>query len=288
MKDLKILVVVVAVVAVIYWGVEPFAHSVMHPHLPAPEYGFDKMPAYNGGDVENGKQLVLSNCIACHSLDKEGMPAPMSPADSAAAYGVVPPDLSMAGGLYHERFLIGFLKNPVTATHTAHKFDQDYSGKGKMHPMPAYNWMSDKELGDIVAYLKSIAPHEISGKEVFVNACGRCHDMKYAKLSRTTPKETLESYMGSNPPDLSMMIWSRGEHYLHTFINDPQSPLHGTAMPRVGLNEKAEKELVHYMESVGDSKKEERESLGVKIIGFMVIMMVLAYLWKVKIWRELH
>lgn len=288
MKEIIRLIVVVGIVGIIYWGVEPLAHSVMHPELPEPDFSYSDMPEYPGGDAAKGKDLVLANCTACHGLEAEGMTAPMAPTDSAAAYGVVPPDLTTAGTIYHERYLVGFLKNPVKATHTSHKFDQDYSGKGKMHPMPAYNWMSDAELNDMVAYLKSIAPSHVDDKKVFEDACSRCHDMRYTKIERTTPTAAISDYMGSNPPDLSMMIKSRGEHYLEVFINDPQAPLHGTAMPRVGLTHEAQEQVIHYMEKAGDPKKEERESLGTKIIIFMLIFTVIAYLWKVKIWREVH
>ena len=46
--------------------------------------------------------------------------------------------------------------------------------------------------------------------------------------------------------------------------------------------------MIAYMESVGDSKKAERESLGWKLVAFMVLMGVVAYLWKRKIWRDAH
>ena len=85
-----------------------------------------------------------------------------------------------------------------------------------------------------------------------------------------------------------MMIRSRNLEYLHTFINDPQKRLAGTAMPRVGLTQQAEDQVIAYMESVGDSKKAERESLGWKLVVFMVVMGVIAYLWKRKIWHDAH
>ena len=35
-------------------------------------------------------------------------------------------------------------------------------------------------------------------------------------------------------------------------------------------------------------KKAERESLGYKLVIYMAIFTLLAYLWKVKIWRKVH
>ena len=110
-------------------------------------------------------------------------------------------------------------------------------------------------------------------------------DIKYDKIYAAGG---LKTYLETKVPDLSMMIRSRDIEYLHTFINDPQKHLAGTAMPRVGLTKEAEDQVIAYMESVGDSKKPERESLGYRLVIFMVIMGVVAYLWKRKIWRDVH
>ena len=94
--------------------------------------------------------------------------------------------------------------------------------------------------------------------------------------------------MGAKAPDLSMMIRSRGEETLNKFINDPQKTLAGAAMPRVGLTKDSQTKVISYLQSVGDSKKEEREFIGKILIGFMIIMAIFAYLWKRKIWHNLH
>ena len=52
MRELKILAVVVALTLITYWGVEPFAHSQMHPHVEPANYKFDK------ADEETSKDNV--------------------------------------------------------------------------------------------------------------------------------------------------------------------------------------------------------------------------------------
>jgi len=294
MRELKILAVVVFFTLVTYWGVEPFAHSQMHPHVDAPDYTFNDVDGLNGttGDAQNGANLVAMNCTACHSIQAAGFPKVMDDASSAAAYGVVPPDLSTSGLLYDENFLAAFIKDPVKATKTSHAFVD-----GKVHPMPAYGWMQPQEIADIVAYLKSIAPEKLTNKEVFQDACQRCHGIKYgdyrfdgtvSSMAALTPVENITSYMGKTPPDLSQYIRSRGDQWLHEFINDPQKHLEGTAMPRVGLTKAAEQQVVAYMTEVGDSSKDERAALGPKFLGYLVIFAIFAWLWKAKIWREVH
>ncbi len=292
MKEFKILAVLIVLVGALYYGIEPYAHSVMHPEVAPANFAFDDLKNVDTslkGNVENGKILVEANCIACHAIETAGHLQIMSDADAAAAYGVNPPDLTHSGRIYDKNFLANFIFNPVTAMKLEHKYP---AGGVKAFPMPAYNWMQAQEIMDIVAYLQSIAPkitEDKAGHEVtYKAACARCHSMQYAKLDATTPADTLKTYLGTTPPDLSQHIKSRGEHYLHTFINNPQVLLAGTAMPRVGLSEKAQEEVIAYMEEIGDSKKSERESVGLWVMGYSVIFALLAYLWKRKIWKKVH
>jgi len=284
MREIKPLVIVLIIVGIIYWGVEPLAHSIMHPATPTPSFSYGNH-SVAGGDAIAGEAQVTANCTACHSIKSKGIEAPMSPSDAAMAYGVVPPDLSVAGKIYSESYLYEFISNPVKAMHLESKFGPD---TGKAFPMPGYDFLGDQAIKDMIAYLKSIAPATITPKEVVEGACARCHSVKYGKIEAATPPDVLKNYMGSVPPDLSMMIRSRGDHFLESFINDPQKLLPGTAMPAVGLTKEATEEAIAYLESVGDAKKAERESLGPKILIYMIILAIFAYLWKVKVWRELH
>ena len=292
MKELKILAIIAALVGITYYGIEPYAHHVMHPEVKAADFTFSDLKNVDTnltGDVVNGKVLVEANCIACHAIESAGHPAMMPNADAAASYGVVPPDLSSSGRIYDKNYLVNFIFDPVSAMKLSHKYPV---GGAKVFPMPAYNWMTPQEIMDVVAYLQSVAPKVAEGKEAhkatFDAACGRCHNMKYAGFEATTPADSLKAYMGATPPDLSQHIKSRKEHYLHSFINDPQVLLAGTSMPRVGLSEKGQEEVIAYMEEIGDSKKAERESTGLWVMLYTFVFAILAYLWKRKIWSEVH
>ncbi len=294
MRELKILAVVVALTLITYWGVEPFAHSQMHPHVAPADFKFTDLQEdikdikALQGDAVNGETLAGANCTACHSIEAKGFPKTMDNASSAAAYGVTPPDLSNAGKLYDADYLAAFIKNPAKAGKVEHKFVD-----GKTHPMPGYDWMQPQEIADIVAFLKSIAPKEMSNKEVFADACQRCHAIKYAdmkgnSMAAFTPNTEIKQYMGKLPPDLSQYIRSRGHEYLETFINNPQKHLEGTAMPRVGLNEESQAQVITYLEEIGDSKKGQREELGPKFLIYLVIFAIFGFLWKASKWRDVH
>lgn len=341
MKQLVAFIVVVVVTAITYWGVEPLAHSVMHPHVEPADFDFAKeeqaasmatlsalqtavdeasktgdekaiaaaKAAYESanansqkiaafwkeidaidlakGDATKGAETIqMAGCTGCHGIKAAGMENANDFKTAVSGMSVAAPDISSIGYMYSEKFLAALIKDPAMALKVAHKF-----GDERPFEMPAFFGAGGElnaEIADIVAYLKSIAPKEMSNKEVFVDACARCHDMKYAKIYAPGNKQEIKNYLGMTPPDLSMYIRSRNATYLHNFLNDPQKMLPGTAMPRVGLNEKAQAQVIAYMEEVGDSKKAERESVGLWVMGYFLILGIFAWLWKNKVWRNLH
>ncbi len=374
MRELKIFLVVVVFTALVYWGVEPYAHSVMKPHVAPANFDYaaedtayakgiiaekeialedakksndakriesaqkdlDKAKEnlakveelwadvakidFTKGNAAKGKEFFNNNCFACHGVKEDDIAANIT--DSSL--GVIPPDLSSAGVIFDEKFLAALIMNPALALKVDHKF-------GDAFIMTAYNSevsgdseeLVNANIADVIAYLKEVGlkfeakenatikqeaelkyskiedaneksalvEKEIAfakDKSTFIEACGRCHDIKYDNFFTLSNHNDLANYLGSVPPDLSMMIRSRGEQYLHDFINNTQKLLPGTAMPRVGLTEDAQVKVVSYLEKVGDSKKEERESTGIYIMIFFVILSIFAIGWKRSIWSKLH
>ena len=301
MKDLKILAVVVFFTLVTYWGVEPYAHSVMHKHVEFEGFKYKdlKAPAKKG-DPKKGKELI-SACIGCHAIQSQGIKAPMDAVSASAAYGVNPPDLSNAGAVLDEKFIANFIVSPT------------HAGLVKKSGMPG--GMADAQgAADIAAYLKSIAPKEIKPKEAFEFACGRCHAVRYDKWTQIgqIPKTkadiktgvdlkkmefdkklgqyklNLSNYLGKLPPDLSVIVRARSEHYLKTFIENPQNLLHGTAMPRVGVNNEGYEKIYKYLEEVGDPSKPKREKVGPIVLLYFIGFAFLAYMWYKSQWKDLH
>jgi ubiquinol-cytochrome c reductase cytochrome c1 subunit len=310
MREIKILLVVIFFTGVIYWGVEPFAHSQMHKHVESGNYEYEKLAKVDAGDAVKGKELVTANCTGCHAIKVEGVAAPMDALASSGVYGVNPPDISSSGAIYDAKFLAAFINDPAKATNTSHKFQN-----GKSHPMPSYNWMPASDIADMVAYLQSIAKEDITPKEVFADACGRCHEMRYDNkvmgekwtqigqkpkfkhekdslqfdINLINYKENLTKYMGTLPPDLSMIIRARSSHFLETFIEDPQnSALKGTAMPAVGLNKMAYEKVMQHLEDMGDPSKPVREEMGLWFLLYFAVFAVIATLWKRSVWKKLH
>ena len=262
------------------------------------------------GDAEAGRLAVETNCAACHTINAAGI-AMMDNQMLIDANGLLPPDLSNATSLYDEVFLMEFIKNPANAafvtTHALHQKEKMVSAmeaggngealrhsmqraidgfnakvQGSFTKMPGYEWLGEQEIANILAFLRTTAKpiDQISGKEVTVNACARCHSISYDKVDVQGDLENIAAYLGATPPDLSVMIISHKAGYLNTFVNDPQKHLLGTGMPRVGLTEAAQEKVVSYLDKVGDPKKDERNSLGIWFVIYFAILAILAYAWK--------
>jgi len=70
-------------------------------------------------------------------------------------------------------------------------------------------------------------------------------------------------------------------------VEDPQKLLPNTSMPRTGVTKESMEKLISYFESVGDSKKAEREKTVKNIILYLVIFVIVAWLWKHNLWKDL-
>jgi ubiquinol-cytochrome c reductase cytochrome c1 subunit len=325
MKELKILVIVVFFTLVTYWGVEPYAHSVMHKHVEGEGFTYhdlakedefkDIIAAVKAGkgNKDNGV-AAIGICAGCHSIKAAGMPAPMDAVSASATYGVNPPDLSNVASIYDLGYLAAFIKNPAVAAKVAHKFSDS-----RPHPMyqkAEFMGITDEQIVDIVAYLKSIAKPiaKLSAKEVFENACGRCHAVRYdhrvlgEKWTQIGQKpkfkyekdslafdiklleyqDNLKKYMGKLPPDLSIIIRARSENFFESFIENPQTQLPGTAMPSVGVSKAGYEKVMEYLQEVGDPSHKDRAALGPKFLAYLVIFAIFAFLWKRSVWSKLH
>jgi len=341
MKELKILVVVIVFTAILYIGVEPFAHGQMHKHVEGNNFVYDgsseakniaeqiklesesenpdqakiadlekkatmkkafwaqvKQIAALKGDPVAG-EATFAMCSACHI---EGASANMG--------GVTPPSLAHVGSLYDKNFLIALVKDPAIATNVDHK----YPNGTMAHPMGSIATMvtTPQDIANVVAYMKAKKAGEATPKEAYVEACGRCHANRYGKFTQLgdIPKTKsniktgqdidalkyqqkvaeeqglLAEYLGKLPPDLSIMIRARSEHFLETFIENPQTQLVGTAMPRVGLTEEGFEKVKAYLTETGDPSKPARQAIGPWVLLFFVVFTVLAYLWKKSQWKD--
>jgi ubiquinol-cytochrome c reductase cytochrome c1 subunit len=331
MKELKILAVVVFFSLLTYWLVEPYAHSQMHKHVEGHGFVYDgkadieeavanaEKAKESGVKVKEAEAKVAAKKAFWADVAKisklkgnptagEGVYAMCAGCHMDGAVnmgGVIPPSLEKAGTLYDKNYLIALIKDPAMASNVDHKYADTMT-----HPMGSIKTMvtEPQQIADVVAYLKAKKVGKLETKEAFYDACGRCHAMRYAKMTQLgdTPKfkhekdalayqvkvlgeqDLVKAYMGKLPPDLSIIIRARSEHFLKTFVENPQSQLPGTSMPRTGLSKEGYAAVEEYLTEVGDPSKPKREAIGPWVILFFVGFTVLAYLWKKSQWKDLH
>lgn len=328
MRELKILAVVAFFSLLTYYLVEPYAHHEMHKKVDAEgneikieSHGF----TYDGTtDIEQAeragnKELVAKKKAFWSDVKKiAGLKGNVTAGEAGFAMcagchmegavnmgGVTPPSLDHAGAIYDKNYLIALIKDPAMASNVDHKYENTMT-----HPMGSVSTMfaDDQSIADVVAYLQEKKAGEITPKEAYMEACVRCHALRYAKVTQLgdTPKfkyekdalahkikvideqDAVKKYMGKLPPDLSMIIRARSDHFMETFIENPQTQLPGTSMPRVGLSHEGYEKVTAYLTEVGDPSKKHREAIGPWVLLFFIIFTVLAYFWKKEKWRDHH
>ena len=144
-------------------------------------------------------------------------------------------------------------------------------------------------------------------------------------ITNTMPAKEAAKWFGTAPPDLTLEARLRSPDwiysYLRSFYVDPERPFgvnnkifkdvgmphvlqnlqgirtvdeHGNLSPATGGTMSEEeydafvRDLVNFLEYVGEPSKLERESMGYWVIGFLVILFILSYLLKKEYWRDVH
>jgi len=328
MRELKIFAVVAFFSLLTYYLVEPYAHHEMHKKVDAQGNEIkieSKGFTYDGSaDIEEAERAGKADKVAVKkAFWEEVATAAALKGDAAAGEagfgmclgchnganmnmgGVIPPNLDHAGTIYDKNYLIALIKDPAMASNVDHKYADTM-----MHPMGSIKSMlsDNQQIADVVAYILQNKAGEVTPKEAYAEACMRCHAVRYGQITQlgeTPPfkyekdelahkikvieeQDAVKAYMGKLPPDLSMIIRARGEHFMETFIENPQSQLAGTSMPRVGLNHEGYEKVKAYLTEVGDPSKAKREALGPIVLGFFFLFTLLAFLWKKSQWRDLH
>ena len=59
------------------------------------------------------------------------------------------------------------------------------------------------------------------------------------------------------------------------------------AMPTAQFDEMV-RDIVNFLDYIGEPIKREREALGIRVIGFLLVFLLIAYLLKKEIWKDVH
>ncbi len=127
------------------------------------------------------------------------------------------------------------------------------------------------------------------------------------KITSSMPKDGSLKWFGVTPPDLSLVSRSKGVDwiytYLHSFYADASRPFGvnnkifaNVSMPDVLWALKKTKspkafdqdvrDIVNFLDYVGEPARLVRVDLGYKVLGFLIILFILAYLMKKEYWKD--
>ena len=144
-------------------------------------------------------------------------------------------------------------------------------------------------------------------------------------ITNTMPKKEAAAWFGTAPPDLTLEARFRSPDYIYTYLRtfyeDSGRPFgvnnkvfkdvgmphvlqdlqgvrtmdeHGVLSSATGGSMTAEeydmfvRDLVNFLEYVGEPNKLERKALGYWVIGFLFVLFILSYLLKKEYWRDVH
>ena len=176
------------------------------------------------------------------------------------------------------------------------------------------------------------------GARNFFNYCAACHSLKYIRYNQIAEDLDLQEskllenliftgakpedfvlnnmleadgsrWFGKAPPDLSLVIRSRGSdqvyNFLRMFYEDSNSPtgvdnraLPGTSMPNalwLVQEQSSEEEfdqftldIVNFLDYVAEPIQLERKKVGIWVILFLLIFLIFSYALYKDIWKEVH
>ncbi len=128
-----------------------------------------------------------------------------------------------------------------------------------------------------------------------------------APIVSSMSEEGAVRWFGATPPDLSLVSRSKGTDWIYTYLRsfheDKARPfgvnnkvLVNASMPDVLWNLKQAKspeafdqdvrDITNFLDYVGEPAKLVRVDLGFKVLGFLLILFVFAYLMKKEYWKD--
>lgn len=242
----------------------------------------------NQKSLQNGAQLFMNYCSGCHSLSfmrYKRIGKDLFLGDIVSAYKQAKTNLSNDNPLSHSdlQALSNAIDNPVNNAKEAEKM---------------LNNLSD----DVIAENLSKATDEMIKKNLMFNA-----DKAGSPIIATMSKKGAEAWFGTTPPDLSLAARSKGTDwiytYLRSFYKDDSRPfgvnnkvLANASMPDVLWHLKQSKstkefnqdvrDITNFLDYVSEPAKLVRVDLGYKVLGFLFILFILAYLMKKEYWKD--
>jgi len=115
----------------------------------------------------------------------------------------------------------------------------------------------------------------------------------YVDLSRSTGVNNVVLHNTAMPA----VLWELQGPQRAVFHEDPEhpgqqvfaglEPIGPGQLPAAQFDEMV-RDIVNFLDYIGEPIKREREQLGIRVIGFLLVFLLMAYLLKKEIWKDVH
>lgn len=198
------------------------------------------MQAQAGGDPKEGRFVFQGNCMFCHQDVEHPDEEQIRIRAGLDLRGIFGSESAIGLGLMDEKRLIQWISKP-----------RDLKPDTQMIRLP----LNDKQIEDVVAYLKTIpAPHENGGltkAPLQSRRCHACHDFRPDGKTKVGPP--LYGVFGRAPSitGVPFSVWD--ENALDRWLTSPTSVKPGTKMRFEGFSEAADRTaVIDYLKSLHD------------------------------------
>ena len=93
------------------------------------------------------------------------------------------------------------------------------------------------------------------------------------------------------------VLWELQGAQRAKFGEDPEHPgeerfevfetIHPGTLPAAEFDEVV-RDIVNFLDYIGEPIKRERQQLGIRVIGFLLVFLLIAYMLKKEIWKDVH
>lgn len=211
----------------------------------------------DNASLQRGAKLFMNYCLGCHQMQYQ-------------RYERTFRDIGIPTEIGQEQLIFDGSK---VGSHIKNAIDKDDAAKWFGAAPPDLTLVARVRGTDwIYTYLKSFYKDE-----------SRPFGVNNVVFPSVGMPHVLQELQGLPTP-----ITEEVEEHGHTVTKVVGVETDGSGEMSVGEYDRAARDLTNFLAYVGEPSRLESEALGLKVIGFLVILFILAFMLKKEYWRDVH
>ena len=211
----------------------------------------------DNASLQRGAKLFMNYCLGCHQMQYQ-------------RYERTFREIGIPTGIGQEQLIFDGSK---VGSHIKNAIDKDDAAKWFGAAPPDLTLVARVRGTDwIYTYLKSFYKDE-----------SRPFGVNNVVFPSVGMPHVLQELQGLPTP-----ITEEVEEHGHTVTKVVGTETDGSGEMSVDEYDQAARDLTNFLAYVGEPSRLESEALGLKVIGFLVILFILAFMLKKEYWRDVH